>query len=437
MEKKVWKCSRGSFTGDEASGCINFRGIRYASSERYAPPVPYVYPEGIYDCTEPSPYCVQDEARIEGALLGIHYGDQVQVESCQYLSFTIPSGAAPGMKIPVMVWYHGGSYKNGGCENPIYDRELLVTEQNIIVVSVNYRLGILGLLRDTEGDLSNNAILDCIEGLRWVKENISSFGGDADNITIVGQSAGADVVRCILLAEGTQDLFRRCILQSPPLGTLPGRHDMDLKSLNELNSHPIDVPTEELMKIQKSILSHVTERTRAKEMVFAPHYGVYPLPEEKDVFTRLKAVSEGHPMLIGSNTREVMAYVGGEEKIGRYYRNPLLRPILKVLVKRATDDIFRRPIRQFAEDYAVSGGETCHYDFHWKEDTFLGSCHGCELPLLFGPKGVGGRLEREFDMTRDQLREEGRPLRDIWAAFMRDGRIVSIHVEGLIDIERL
>ena len=437
MEKKVWNCGRGSFTGVESPYCINFRGIRYAQSERYGPPVPYVYPEGVYDCSVPSPYCIQDEARIEGALLGIHYYDVEQVESCQFLSFTIPADAAPDSKLPVMVWYHGGSYKNGGCENTIYDRDLLVTERNIIVVSVNYRLGILGLLKDRDGNLANNAILDSIEGLRWVKENISSFGGDPENITIVGQSAGADVVRCILIAEGTSDLFNRCILESPPLGTLPGREDMDLKSLAELNTYPIDVPTEELVPIQKSILSHITEKGRPKEMVFAPHYGVYPLPEEKDVFRRMEEVSKDHPMLIGSNSREVMAYVGGEEKIHRMYGNPLLRPIIRIRVKRATNDIFRRPTRAFAEDYARSGGETYHYDLHWLEDTLLGSCHGCELPLLFGPKGIGGRLMTEFALTKEQLLEMGRPLRDVWAGFIRDGTIGSYHVDGMMDIERL
>ena len=437
MEKKVWNCKSGSFTGVESSDCINFTGVRYAESERYGPPVPYIYSEGVHDCSTPSPYCIQDEARIEGALLGIHYSDVEQVESCQYLSFTIPAKATPESKLPVMVWYHGGSYKNGGSENLIYDRGMLVREQNIIVVSVNYRLGILGLLRDREGNLANNAILDSIEGLRWVKENIQSFGGDPDNITIVGQSAGADVVRCIVIAEGTTDLYKKCILESPPIGTLHGREDMDLKSLAELNTHPIDVPTEELVPIQKSILSHVTEKGRPKEMVFAPHYGIYPLPEEKDVYSRMQKVSKDHPMLIGSNTREVMAYVGGEEKIHKMYGNPLLRPIIRIRAKKATDDIFRTPTRRFAEDYARSGGETYHYSLHWLENTLLGSCHGCELPLLFGPKGVGGRLEAEFAFTKEQLSEIGRPFRDIWAGFIRDGTIRSYHIEGMMDIERL
>ena len=151
----------------------------------------------------------------------------------------------------------------------------------------------------------------------------------------------------------------------------------------------------------------------------------------------MSKVSKVHPMLIGSNSREVMAYVGGEKKVGRYYRNPLLRPIVKYKVNKATDAIFRVPTRRFADDYAASGGETYHYDFHWMEDTFLGSCHGCELPLLFGPKGVGGRLEKEFPLTREQLSEIGKSFRDIWAGFIRDGTISSYSVEGMMDIERL
>ena len=112
-------------------------------------------------------------------------------------------------------------------------------------------------------------------------------------------------------------------------------------------------------------------------------------------------------------------------------------PIVKNKVKKATDAIFREPISRFAREYASSGGETYHYDFHWMEDTFLGSCHGCELGLLFGPKGIGGRLEREFGLSKDELSVMGRPLRDIWAGFIRDGTIRTNSVKDMIDIERL
>ena len=433
----VCSCNAGSFKGFSESGCIHFRGIRYATSERYHRPVPYVYPEGIHDCIEPSPYCVQDEARIEGRLLGIFYGEQHQVESCQFLSVAIPEDTEKDSKLPVMVWYHGGSYKNGGCENDIYDRGFLAKEQNIIVVGVNYRLGITGLVRDENAELSNNGLLDAIEGLRWVKENISSFGGNPDNITVVGQSAGADIVRSLLISEDTDGLFVRGILQSPPLGSMVGRQDMDGQVLEELNSHPIDAPVEELIRTQEHILKTVKGKSYAKEMVFAPHLGVYPLPKEKDLPDALRKAASKYPILIGSNSREVMAYVAGDAKMIRLWKIFPLRPIILRKADEASHGIFIEPIRRFAEEYASYGGDVHHYSFHWAEDTFIGSCHGSELPLLFGPKGYSGDLEKRIGISREALRDTGRPLRDIWGGFIRDGSICTYSVPGMMDIEKL
>ena len=431
----ICRCKAGEFKGSSESGCIHFRGIRYATSERYHRPVPYRYPEGVIECFEPSPYCIQDEARIEGRLLGIYYSRQRQVESCQFLSIAVPEGLGEGL--PVMVWYHGGSYKNGGCENDIYDRGFLAKEQNVIVVGVNYRLGISGLVRDENGGLSNNGLLDAIEGLRWVKDNISSFGGDENNITIFGQSAGADIVRDILISEGTEGLFVRAIMQSPPLGTMVSRQRMDEQVLEQLNSLPVDAPVDELISMQESIIRDIKERSYAKEMVFAPHFGVYPLPKEEDLPDAFRKAAAKYPILIGSNSREVMAYVAGDAKMIRYWKIIPLRPIILRLADKATQGIFRVPVRRFAEEYASYGGTVYHYDFHWAEDTFIGSCHGSELPLVFGPKGYSGGLEQRMGVDIGIIRDIGRPLRDIWAGFARDGTIGTFSIPDMIDIERL
>ena len=433
----ICNCKAGSFKGFSESGCIHFRGIRYASSERYHRPVPYVYPEGTHECTEPSPYCVQDEARIEGRLLGIYYGKEKQVESCQFLSIAVPENADGDPKLPVMVWYHGGSYKNGGCENNIYDRGFLAREQNIIVVGVNYRLGITGFVRDENGELSNNGLLDAIEGLRWVKENISAFGGNPDNITVVGQSAGADIVRSLLVSEDVDGLFVRGILQSPPLGSMVDRKNVDRQVLDELNSHPVDASIEELISTQEHILKNIKDKSYAKEMVFAPHLGIYPLPEEEDLSDAFRKAASKYPILIGSNSREVMAYVAGDAKMIKLWKIFPLRPIILKKADEASHGIFIDPIRRFAEEYASYGGNVHHYDFHWAEDTFIGSCHGSELPLLFGPKGYSGDLEKRIGISREEMAEIGRPLRDIWAEFIKDGTVSTFSVPGMMDIEKL
>ena len=271
-----------TFKGFSSDECRHFLGIRYATSERYAPPVPYTYGDAEQDCTTPAPYPVQLCSTIELTLTEIHYENLPQEESCQYLSITVPDGAAPDSRLPVMVWYYGGSYRNGGCDNPFYDRSVIAKENGVIVVGINYRLSLLGFVKNREGGYANNGLLDAIEGLRWVNANIAAFGGDPTNITLFGESAGGDLVRCIMLAEGTDELYRRAIIQSDPMGTLENREAMERKILDELNELPLDATTERLLETQQSITGHVTERGLAKHLIFAPHAGVFPLPAKKD-----------------------------------------------------------------------------------------------------------------------------------------------------------
>ena len=437
MEDKVWSCDAGSFIGYESSGCFQITGIRYATAERYGRPVPYRYPEGTHECREPCPFCVQDEARIEGRLVGIYYQDYPQSEDCLRLSITVPDDVTPESLLPVMVWYHGGAYKNGGCETYLYERTRLVGEEKVVMVSVNYRVGMLGFVRDISGDLSNNGILDSIEGLRWVKRNISAFGGDPDNITIFGQSAGADIIRCIMLSEGTEDLYKRAIMQSPPLGVVTGREDMDRQLLEELNRYPVDISSKELIEAQGTILSKIKVKGNIKEMPFGPHHGVYPLPKAEEIPSRLKEISKDHTLLIGCNRKEVVAYVGADPKLIRLYRNPLTGWLVRRIVQKKSDDIFRNGTREFAHLYAECGGDTYLYDFHWREEMLLGSCHGFELPLLFGADGYDENSEIASGMRISEINEIGRSFRRMWADFARDGSMKVMSLSGIIDVEHL
>ena len=164
----------------------------------------------------------------------------------------------------------------------------------MIVVGVNYRLGLLGFSRYREGNYANNGLLDAITSLKWLQENIAAFGGDPDNVTIFGQSAGADMVRGIILASGTANLYHRAIMQSDPIGSMKNREKLDAQVLELINQYPIDAPTSELLKIQLEIQDNITEKGLDKFLIFAPHYGAYPLPAENELPTRLKAVAADH-----------------------------------------------------------------------------------------------------------------------------------------------
>ena len=423
----------GTFKGFMADECAQFLGIRYATSERYCAPMPFTYEGAEHDCTTPAPYPVQLCSTIELVLTGIHYENLPQEESCQYLSITVPEGATSEHRLPVMVWYYGGSYRNGGCDNPFYDRSVLAKENGVIVVGINYRLSLLGFVKNREGGFANNGLLDAIEGLRWVKNNIAAFGGDPTNITIFGESAGGDLVRCIMLSEGTDDLYRHAIIQSDPMGTWDNREEMELKILDELNELPLDAQVEQILEAQRAITNHVTEKGLAKHMIFAPHAGVYPLPAKEDEERRWREVAPKHDILIGTNARETASYIGGNKIASALDRNILTRWILELALKKKTMAIFTEPTRKFAQLYADCGGKVHLYSYFWRKDQHvIGAGHITELALLFGGKGIDGTLMAQ-GLPETAFLEHGKPLRRIWAEFARSGEISVERIEGMIE----
>lgn len=423
----------GTFVGYVADGCHHFLGIRYATSERYCGPVPFTYGNAEHECTSPAPYPVQLCSTIELTLTGIHYENLPQEESCQYLSITLPEGTTPESRLPVMVWYYGGSYRNGGCDNPFYDRSPLARENGVIVVGINYRLSLLGFVKNLEGGFANNGLLDAIEGLRWVNANIAAFGGDPTNVTIFGESAGGDLVRCIMLSEGTDDLYRRAIIQSDPIGTWENRGEMERKILDELNELPLDASVEQLLEAQKAITSHVVEKGLAKHMIFAPHAGEYPLPAKEDEQKRLREVAPKHDLIIGTNARETASYIGGNKLASVLDRNILTRWIIELYLNKLTKAIFREPTRKFARLYADCGGKVHLYSYFWRKDKHvIGAGHITELALLFGGKGIEGTLMAQ-GLPESEFLEHGKPLRRIWAEFARSGELASERIEGMIE----
>ncbi|MGI6755615.1 MAG: carboxylesterase family protein [Atopobiaceae bacterium] len=250
MQTFTFTCDAGSFQGVAHDEVIDIKGIRYATSDRYAQPKPYVYNAGLHLMSKDAPFALQMPSTTESLLQGTHYELLYQEESCQYLSITLPLYNDSARRLPVMVWLHGGAYRNGGCDGPAYDRTLLAKEGNLIVIGMNYRLGVLGFGKDLDGSPSNNGLLDVLEGLRWVQQNISSFGGDPHNITLFGQSAGADLARCVMLSENTANLYTRVILQSDPIGAMEERSSIERFVTMESNKIPQNASSDMAAQIQ-------------------------------------------------------------------------------------------------------------------------------------------------------------------------------------------
>ena len=200
---------------DMADGGTVFRGIPYAAAPvgalRFGPPAPVVPWSGLRDATLPPPPCLQHNE-------GWNADDAAKSrEDCLYLSIRAPRHQ-PTDRLPVMFWIHGGSNRAGSGSGYV---ESAIHLRGVVLVSIEYRLGVFGFLASPELSAGspehasgNEAILDQIAALGWVKDNIANFGGDPNNVTIFGQSAGAYDVGFLLLSPLARGLFQRAVLES-------------------------------------------------------------------------------------------------------------------------------------------------------------------------------------------------------------------------------
>src|SRR3954454_5730613 len=166
-EHPTFACAAGTVIGwrDDSRNVVRATGIRYARADRFGRPTPEPPAEDPIHATEWSAACSQLPVEAMDYVLGDYLGSLQQDEHCQRLSLTLPADARPGSKLPVMVWIHGGSYVSGAGGAPIYDPAALVAEQQVLVVDVTYRLGLLGFLGDGSERPANLGLLDLIEAL--------------------------------------------------------------------------------------------------------------------------------------------------------------------------------------------------------------------------------------------------------------------------------
>lgn len=212
----VVRTSAGAVRGAVASDHRVFNGIPYAAAPvgplRWKPPVPAADWAGVRDATKPGARCIQDTSRDPD------FGKPAS-EDCLTLNvWTPPADTASDDRRPVMVFIHGGAFVSGSGD--IYGARRLTTQGDIVVVTINYRLGALGFLAHPAfgpgGDVGNYGLADQQAALRWVRDNIANFGGDPDKVTVAGESAGGMSVCDHLVAPASAGLFRAVIIQSAP-----------------------------------------------------------------------------------------------------------------------------------------------------------------------------------------------------------------------------
>ena len=194
-------------------GKVNaFLGLPYAAPPvgdlRWRPPQPAPHWRGTREATRYCAHCWGQESS------DMSFQDSGPSEDCLYLNVFAPADATGKSKLPVMFWIHGGGFQGGSASEPRHDGDFLPTK-GVVLVTINYRLGVFGFLatpalaREQSGAAGNYGLMDMVAALQWVKANIAAFGGDPDNVTIFGESAGSMAVSALMAAAPARGLFAK------------------------------------------------------------------------------------------------------------------------------------------------------------------------------------------------------------------------------------
>ncbi|MDJ1467917.1 carboxylesterase/lipase family protein [Cytophagaceae bacterium DM2B3-1] len=321
----------GKVRGYIHNGIFTYKGIPYAQAARFMPPVKPASWEGVRSSMTYGPVCplidpttaVNDESEFL-----FHHDWGYTNEDCLRLNIW-SQGINDTKKRPVMVWLHGGGYSAGSSQElPSYDGENLSKKGDVVVVSVNHRLNILGFLDlsaygEKYKSSANVGMMDLVAALQWVKGNIARFGGDPDNVTIFGQSGGGGKVSTLMNAPSAKGLFHKAIIQSGGGGlnfkekSISGRISAAVLEELGLKSTQIDsiqkVPYDKLAAAGKKALRKVQEQLKAEGKEI-PGFGLGWGPTQDGTFLPYQptapeaiALSSDIPLMVGSTKNEFMA----------------------------------------------------------------------------------------------------------------------------------
>ncbi|WP_019636480.1 carboxylesterase/lipase family protein [Paenibacillus fonticola] len=436
MVNLIAECAYGKLKGEQNGAVICWKGIPYAKAPlrdlRYAPPQEPEPWQGVRDATE---YGFASLQPIKG---------KVMDEDC--LSLNIWSPGADHRRRPVLVWIHGGGFMVGAGSDPMFDGKSFAEKGDLVVVTINYRLGAMGFLYLDEWggtafqDSGNLGILDQIAALKWVQQNISPFGGDPNQVTIFGESAGGRSVGLHLALPQSKGLFHRAIIQSGMISTYRSKSDAS-RITNEI-----------LKKLQISADHLYTLRTIPAEQILEavpplrPAVGLEPT-FEGNFFAKmpLAAAADGFnkdiPVIIGTTQHEVTPNMDPEwagksdeellalfkQRVGdvlqqavsfystKYDQDPSL---LHQLARLLTFHDFNIPAIKLAEHRNLHQAPTWVYRFDWTSEAAGGfAFHGIEVPFVFNNLDAS----KAFTGTASESQAVADQIHAAWIAFAKTG----------------
>lgn len=396
-------------------------GIPYATGARFAEPAPVPDRDETLTATNWSPACPQRPVPFLDSVLGSSIERLAVDEHCQNLSVTVPRSAVPGDGLPVMVWFHGGSYVSGAGDMPIMDPASLVAEQRVIVVTVTYRLGIFGYLGGADGRPANLGLLDQITALRWVQRNIAAFGGDPQQVTAFGQSAGGDAVAHLMAAPDAAELFRRAIIQSAPFGLSRGRAAMSEAMSEAARAITPETPVQQVLDLEPEVEAAASGFGLRSGMPFGTQYGKAPLPAEQELEDTWSRVAPKIDVLIGHTAQEAALFVLRVPALRPFIRIPVIGRILSSgLIAALTRIIYGRGSWRFARRHARAGGSAHHYVVTWSAPgNSWRSAHTIDLPLLFGDEDAWRAANLVEGARWEDIDAVAKRVRAVWGRFAR------------------
>ena len=428
----VTETENGQIRGYIHNDITTFKGIPYAQAKRFEAAENPTKWEGVKSTSMYGPVAplltpttaIQDESEF---VFDHDWG--FPNEDCLSLNVWTPE-ASTSKKRPVLFWIHGGGFTSGSShELPSYDGENLAKKGDVVVVSINHRLNVLGFLDlsaygDKYKHSANNSILDMAKALEWVKNNISNFGGDPNNVTIFGQSGGGAKVTTLMSMPKAKGLFHKAINQSGSFRTAMlekedtraiASETLNILGLNDTNVDEIqNIPFEKLAEASSKALAVVAEKMKAagKPVIgFGLNWG--PSRDGIDLPYQLSSpealeLSKDIPLMLGTAKNEFapfanMRFIGASEEtimkhIQDTYKNKAADYVnaVKKAYPNDTDpkdlldvDTMFRPgaVMQANEKSALTGGAPVFmYLFTWQSPVFDGkykALHCMELPFVF------------------------------------------------------
>lgn len=433
----VVKIDSGALQGSVAEGVVSFKGIPFAAPPlgelRWRPPQPVTKWTGVRPATEFGADCMQGRFGPPPTATPGGPAPRIPSEDCLYLNVWRPEDAS-ARNLPVMVWIYGGGFTGGSSSAP-NTSGVGFAKQGVVMVAMNYRVGRFGFfafpaLRNEHPDETkgNYAYMDQIAALQWVKRNIAAFGGNPDNVTIFGFSAGGVSVHSMLASPMARGLFQKAIVESggsrdSVLTARPMRADgvdpnylvsAETIGITFAKSMGIEGTDQAaLAKLRSLSADDVLRGAPAQPGANAPSYETTPILDGKLITeTAETAYKAGHqprvPLMLGSNMGDtagnrvrarskddLFARYGqwGAEAKAAY--DPDGTTDLATLVQRANDDFGQaEPARFTADAFAAKGSPVYLYRFSYvqtsmREQLRAGTPHGGEIAYVFGTLSAG------------------------------------------------